>query len=276
MPELPEVETIRAGLAPRVEGRRIQRVAVHEGAKPARLAAADADLRGRRVEGLDRRGKYLIARLDDGRAWVLHLGMTGLLLYRPSEATSGRFERARVDLDGGHGLRFEDMRNFGRWAVAADPREALPNLGPDALSDGFTAEWLHGALARRGTPVKTALLDQRVAAGVGNLYADEALWLARIAPWTPSNGLGAERVRELRDAVRETLLAALHDGGSSFAVAKGGYRYLDAFGREGRYEKRTRVYRREGQACPRPGCEGRIKRILVRGRAARYCPSCQT
>ena len=275
MPELPEVETIRADLAPHVEGRAVERVAVHEGAKPRRLAAADADLRGRRVESLDRRGKYLIARLGDGRAWVLHLGMTGLLLHRPGGAPPGRFERARIDLDGGSGLRFEDMRNFGRWFLAGDPGDALPRLGPEPLSDGFTADWLRGALARRGSPVKTALLDQRIAAGLGNLYADEALWLARIAPRTPSNGLGAARAGRLREAVRETLRDALDARGSSFAVSEGGYRWLDGFGRRGRYEERTRVYRREGKPCPRPGCGGLVERIALRRRAARYCPSCQ-
>ena len=290
MPELPEVETIRAGLAPRVEGRRIERVAIHEGAErlarhreraPASEYAPQArrleeQLTGRRVEGLGRHGKHLIARLDDGRAWVLHLGMTGLLLYRPSDAARARFERARVDLDGGNGLRFEDMRNFGRWAVAADPREVFPNLGPDALSDGFTADWLHGALARRGSPVKTALLDQRVAAGVGNLYADEALWLARIAPWTPSNGLGAERAGRLRDAVLRALREGVEAGGNSFEEQPNGYRYVDAFGKDGSHHGREHVFLREDKPCRRSGCGGRVALTRIGGRRTFYCPACQT
>ena len=275
MPELPEVETIRRGLAPHVEGLEIAGARIAPGAE--RLAVThpprelEALLRGRRVEGLDRHGKYLIARLDGGLAWVLHLRMTGVLLLRPAEEPPGRFERARVEFaGGGPTLRFEDARKFGTWHLVGDAREAFPRAGPDALSDGFTAEWLRGALARRSAPVKTALLDQRVAAGVGNIYADEALWLAAVDPRAASNALGPRRVRRLHGAVRQALLDGLDDGGSSFDA------YRDAFGRSGGHHLRVHVFRRAGEPCERPRCRGcRIARIRLGGRATHFCPSCQ-
>ena len=283
MPELPEVETIRRDLQPHLVGRAVERVAVHGSAKRGRLPRElETELQGRRVEALDRHGKRLIARLDDGRAWVLQLGMTGLLLLRPCDKppAASRFERACVDFGGGTELRFMDMRNFGRWSLAAGPREAIARMGPDWLSEECTPERLHGRLQRRRTPVKAALLDQGVAAGVGNLYADEALWRARIHPTTPANSLGAAEVERLHAAVLETLREAVDARGDSFKAAERGYQYLDAFGEEGRYCRR--VYRRDdkpnkpGKPCDR--CDKPIARIRGRRQgeqASHYCPRCQ-
>ena len=273
MPELPEVETIRRDLQPRITGRAVERITINnKNDKPKRLAPAlRRQLRGRRVEALDRHGKRLIARLDDGRDWVLQLGMTGLLLLRPCDKPPCRFERASAVFDDGTELRFADMRYFGRWSIVADAREGS---APDALSEEFTPDWLLGKLRRRRTPVKAALLDQGVAAGVGNLYADEALWRAGIHPKTPANGLGAEAAERLHGAVLETLREATDDRGSSFKVSPNGYQYLDAFGEEGRY--RHRVYRRDGEPCERCGqLIERDPRIIPRGRASHYCPVCQ-
>jgi formamidopyrimidine-DNA glycosylase len=274
MPELPEVETIRRDLAPHLAGRSIEDVAIHPGGE--RLAIThpprelEAELRGRRIESLGRHGKYLLVHLDDARTWVIHLRMTGLLLLRPPGEPPSRFERARVDLDDGTTLRFEDSRKFGTWHLVDEPREAFPRSGPDALSEGFTPKWLREALARRSVPVKTALLDQRVAAGVGNIYADEALWLAGIDPRTPANSLGSRRVKRLHGAVQQALLDGLDDRGSSFD------RYRDAFGKSGGHHLRVHVFRRDGEPCERPRCRGRrISRLRLGGRATHYCASCQ-
>ena len=274
MPELPEVETIRRDLVPLVVGRRIEHVAIHPGAERVAITHAprelEAQLTGLRIEDLGRHGKYLLVHLDDDRTWVVHLRMTGLLLLRPLEEPSGRFERARIDFDDGTGLRFEDSRKFGTWHLVDDPREAFPRAGPDALSDAFTVAWLREALGRRSVPVKTALLDQRVAAGVGNIYADEALWLAGIDPRAASNGIGPRRVRRLHGAVQQALLDGLGDRGSSFD------RYRDAFGKSGGHHLRVHVFRRDGEPCERERCRGRrISRTRIGGRATHYCGSCQ-
>lgn len=274
MPELPEVETIRRDLEAVVVGRRIERVTIHAGGERVAITHAprelEAQLRGRRLERLGRHGKYLLMHLDDDRTWVVHLRMTGLLLLRPHGEASGRFERARIDFDDGTGLRFEDSRKFGTWHLVEDPREAFPRAGPDALSDAFTPAWLRGALARRSVPIKTALLDQRVAAGVGNIYADEALWLAGIDPRTPANALGARRVSRLHGAIVEALRDGLGDRGSSFDD------YRDAFGKSGGHHLRVHVFRRQGEPCERERCRGRaISRIRLGGRATHFCGSCQ-
>ena len=230
----------------------------------------ERELIGRRIEQLGRHGKYLLARLDDGRTWVLHLRMTGVLLIDPPEAPAGRFERARVDLDDGSTLRFNDARKFGTWHLVEDPREAMPRAGPDALSEEFTVRWLRDALARRSVPIKTALLDQRVAAGVGNIYADEALWIAGIDPRAPASSIGPRRVRRLHAAVQGTLHDALDDRGSSFDS------YRDGFGMSGEHHLRVHVFRRDGEPCERERCRGRqIQRIRLGGRATHYCASCQ-
>ena len=274
MPELPEVETIRRGLEPRIAGRTIEAVRIHAGAE--RLAVTHSprelehELAGRRIETLGRHGKYLIAALDDGRSWVMHLRMTGVLLIGDRAAPSERFERARVELDDGCALRLNDIRKFGTWHLVEDPIEAMPRIGPDALSEEFSARWLRDALGRRSVAVKSALLDQRVAAGVGNIYADEALWIAGIDPRTPAGSIGPRRVTRLHAALLETLREGLADGGSSFDE------YRDAFGLAGGHHLRVHVFRRQDEPCERPRCRGReIRRIYLGGRATHFCGSCQ-
>lgn len=274
MPELPEVETIRRDLEPLIVGRSITGVRIHPGAE--RLAVTHAPraieraLQGRRIEALGRQGKYLLAGLDDGRTWVLHLRMTGSPVYVPpsdADRPAHRFERARVDFDDGGSLRLNDMRKFATWHLVEDAREAMPRTGPDALSAEFSVAWLRAAFARRSTSVKAALLDQAVCAGVGNIYADEACWIARVDPRMPANELTPRRVSKLHAAVRETLLESLDDRGSSFSD------YRDGLGSEGMHHIHVHVFRRNGQPCERCGHE--ITKIRLAGRGTHLCTYCQ-
>ncbi|MFN8638825.1 MAG: bifunctional DNA-formamidopyrimidine glycosylase/DNA-(apurinic or apyrimidinic site) lyase [Dehalococcoidia bacterium] len=272
MPELPEVETIRRDLAPLLVGRRILGVHIHVGGERLAIThaprALEAVLRGRTVTALERHGTYLVARLDDGRAWVLHLRMTGSLVHAPLEAAAHRYERARVELDDGTSLRFNDLRKFGTWHLVDDPAEAMPHAGPDALGPGFTRDWLKAQLARRSVPVKSALLDQHVAAGVGNIYADEACFRARIDPRAAANSLGPRHVSRLHRAVLDALEASIADRGSSFSD------YRDGLGAEGLHHVRVHVFRRTGEPCHE--CGTAIARVRLGGRSTHYCPRCQT
>lgn len=271
MPELPEVETIRQDLLPLLVGRTIERACIHPGGE--RLAVTheprelERQLAGRRVEALTRHGKYLVAQLDDGRAWVLHLRMSGSLVHAPAEAPPGRFERARIDLDDGATLRFNDLRKFGTWHLVEDAREAMPNTGPDALGPGFTARWLRDQLSRRSVAVKAAILDQHVAAGVGNIYADEALYRAGIDPRTPANTLGPRRVARLHRAIIDALEASLADRGSSFSD------YRTGLGTTGYHHIHVHVFRRTGEPCHH--CGTSVARVKVAGRSTHFCPRCQ-
>ena len=271
MPELPEVETIRRDLEPLIVGRTVKRVRIHPGAE--RLAVTDAPrdleraLKGRRIAAVGRQGKYLLLRLDDGRTWVMHLRMTGSLVHAPADAPAHRFERARIDFDDGTTVRFNDLRKFGTWHLVEDPLEAMPNSGPDALSDEFTPAWLLACLKRRGVAVKAVLLDQAVAAGVGNIYADEACWIAAIDPRTPASRIGPTRAKRLHAAILQTLHDSLDDRGSSFSD------YRDGLGGEGLHHVRVHVFRREGQACER--CGSVIEKTRVAGRGTHFCPGCQ-
>ncbi len=271
MPELPEVETIRRDLAPRLIGRTLVRVRIHPGGE--RLAVTHAPreleraLRGRRIVCLGRHGKYLLAHLDDGRTWVLHLRMTGSLVLAAADAPPGRFERARLDLDDGTTLRMNDMRKFGTWHLVDDPAEAMPHSGPDALSDAFSPAWLRDALRRRTTSVKAVLLDQAVAAGVGNIYADEACWIAGIDPRAPADAIGPRVARRLHAAVRLVLEEAIGDRGSSFSD------YRDGLGAEGLHHVYVHVFRREGRPCHR--CGGEVIKVRTAGRGTHLCPGCQ-
>jgi formamidopyrimidine-DNA glycosylase len=271
MPELPEVETIRRDLTPLLVGRRLARVRIHAGGE--RLAVThspreiEAALTGRRVEEIGRHGKYLLLRLDDGQTWVVHLRMTGSLVHVTADADAHRFERARIDLDDGSTLQFNDLRKFGTWHLVEDAREAMPQSGPDALSEEFSDAWFIARLKGRAAPVKALLLDQRIAAGVGNIYADEALWIAKVHPSTAAGTLGPVRVRRLRAAVLQTLHDSLGDRGSSFSD------YRDGLGGEGLHHVRVHVFRRDGQPCER--CSTTIRKVRVAGRGTHYCPRCQ-
>jgi formamidopyrimidine-DNA glycosylase len=271
MPELPEVETIRRDLEPVVVGRTAVAVRIHQGAE--RLAVTHApselerELTGRRVTALGRHGKYMLAGLDDGRTWLLHLRMTGSLLSRAADAPAGRFERARVDFDDSSSLRLDDMRKFATWHLVEDPADAMTRTGPDALSPDFTVAWLREQLGRRSTTVKAALLDQRVAAGVGNIYADEACWIAQIDPRAEAGRLGVRRVARLHGAVIETLTGAIADRGSTFSD------YRDGVGEPGLHQVRWHVFRREGEPCGRCGRE--LSKIRLAGRGTHFCRGCQ-
>jgi formamidopyrimidine-DNA glycosylase len=271
VPELPEVETIRRDLAPLLVGRRILGVRIHPGAERLAITHAprelERELTGRRVEAIGRRGKYLLLELDDGRTWVVHLRMSGSLVHCPPDTSPHRFERARIDLDDGSTLRFNDMRKFGTWHLVEEPRDAMPHGGPDALSEEFTPQWLYSRLKGRKTSVKAVLLDQAVAAGVGNIYADEACWIAAVDPRTAAGRIGPKRAARLHAAVRQTLEESIGDRGSSFSD------YLDGLGSEGMHHVKVAVFRRVGLPCPR--CGAAIRRERVAGRATHFCPRCQ-
>ncbi|MFN2587058.1 MAG: bifunctional DNA-formamidopyrimidine glycosylase/DNA-(apurinic or apyrimidinic site) lyase [Actinomycetota bacterium] len=265
MPELPEVESVRRQLDPELSGRRA--VAVWTDPHPAiPREFQDVDrLRGRRIECVGRRGKFLIAPLDSRLELVMHLGMTGSFRFDVQDD----YARATVDLDDGRRLVFRDVRRFGRMAVvpAGDYRSlpTLARLGPEPLSDQFDPERFAAELRRTTAPVKPFLLSQRPVAGVGNIYADEALWLARIHP--RSRSVGPERARALHAAIREVLSGAIQREGTTFSD----YRMVD--GESGRNADFLIAYGRSGMPCPR--CGTPLRKIVLGGRGTTYCPSCQ-
>ena len=265
MPELPEVESVRRQLAPELAGRRV--VDAWWDPHPAipRQFLDVGRVLGRTIEDVGRRGKFLIAPLDDDLELVMHLGMTGSFRFDFEDP----YVRARLDLDDGRVLAFRDVRRFGRIAVVDRGRyEAIPTLallGPEPLSQEFDAPGFADSLARTRAPVKPFIMSQRPVAGVGNIYADEALWLARIHPM--SRRVGRARALILRDAIREVLSAAIDREGTTFRD----YRLLS--GRRGRNASFLAAYGRGGQPCPR--CRTPLKKVVLGGRGTTYCPSCQ-
>jgi formamidopyrimidine-DNA glycosylase len=272
MPELPEVETIRRDLESRVVGRRITRVHIPPDRVPVVKGMEEAAFRegvaGARIEAVSRRGKYLLLALGGGASLVIHLRMTGALLHRRPEAPPDPYLRAVLSLDDGSELRFSDLRKFGGLWLADDPAAVLPRLGPEPLDDGFSPGYLAGALAGRRAPVKSVLLDQGCLAGVGNIYADEALFAAGIDPRGRAADLPPAAVRRLHAAVRGVLLRGIESRGASFRD------YIDADGREGNMQMHVRVFRRTGKPCY--ACATPIERVKVGGRATHFCPRCQT
>ncbi|MCO5316492.1 MAG: bifunctional DNA-formamidopyrimidine glycosylase/DNA-(apurinic or apyrimidinic site) lyase [Solirubrobacterales bacterium] len=286
MPELPEVETIRRQLDPDLTGRRIAAVEVLDEyfTKPGRPAEFERAVVDREVIDVGRRGKYLLLELDDGRSVVIHLRMTGsLVLVSPDGiANPGdpridtpdlgeRHLKVRFELDDGGELRFSDPRRFGRGFVAG-PDELQgyfgKRLGVEPLSDEFTVEEMARVSAGRTGPLKSFLLNQQVVAGVGNIYADEALFRARLHPLSPAGSMREAHHRALRDGVVEALQRGLDLGGASIDD------YRDAKGRRGTMQTEFLVHRREGEPCPE--CGEPIRRIVVGGRSTYFCPDCQT
>jgi formamidopyrimidine-DNA glycosylase len=267
VPELPEVETIRAQLAPRLEGRRLARVEILDPrlTRPRDRVAVAAQLEGARVIGVERRGKYLLVRLDDERELLVHLRMTGSFGFAPAT-----HERAVLELDDGSRLVYRDVRRFGTWLVLEgadlDAYLAAKN-GPEPLGPRFTASWLAEQLARRRAAIKAVLLDQRVVAGLGNIYADEALWHARIGPLRPANELSAEEVSRLHRALRAALRTGIARQGSTLRD------YATPDGTSGTMQREFRAYGREGEPCDR--CGTPIAKTHAGGRGTWYCPRCQ-
>ena len=269
MPELPEVETIRRQLAPAVEGRRIEEIEVLDArwcdpAPPWEVANA---VRGRRVDRLDRRGKYLVWELSGDVHLVMHLRMTGNLLY----THDARFARVRIGLDDGGAVVFADQRRFGTGVVllGGDARDDYfaSRLGVEPLSADFTAEHLRELARGRRAPAKAFLLNQERIAGVGNIYADEALFRARIHPLRPVGTLRRPQLDALRQAVVESLEAGIDARGATIDD----FRHTD--GASGAFQDRFLVHLRAGEPCVR--CGTPIRKTRAAGRGTYFCPRCQ-
>lgn len=287
MPELPEVETVARQLEPELEGHRIEELEVldERWSRPVPAAELGAAVSGATIEGLGRRGKYLMLALDGDRTLVMHLRMTGnlvlvegddvldpsegRLLYQGERTTSAKHLRARFLLDDGRELWFTDPRRFGEAFLIDDADLPLrfERLGVEPLSSEFTAEALGAMAAGRTAPLKSFLLDQSGVSGVGNIYADEALYRARLHPLSPAGSMNLEHLEALRDAVVAALEAGIDAGGSSIDD------YRDGRGEKGTMQEKFLVHTREGEPCP--SCGGEIVRIVVGGRSTYFCPSCQ-
>lgn len=291
MPELPEVETIRRQLEPELVGLEVAEAEVldERWTRPVAPAEVEEALAGRRVAAVGRRGKYLIVGFEDGDALVMHLRMTGNLLIKAPFAaghspldprlgaprlyeagTDDRYLRARIAFTDGSELWFTDPRRFGHAALLAE-HEIAPyfaeRLGVEPLSGELTADGLAAIAAGRKAPLKSFLLNQTGIAGIGNIYADEALFRAELHPLSPAGSMRAEHCEALREGIVEALEAGLASGGASIDD------YRDARGEQGSMQDEFLVHTREGEPCP--DCGGAIVRIVVGGRSTYYCPSCQ-
>lgn len=286
MPELPEVETVRRGLAPYIEGARIEAVTLNR--PDLRFPFPEgfvSGLEGHTITHLGRRAKYLIATLSNGGAWLSHLGMTGAFLVadqlleeasrlNPGDS-SGKHVHVRVHLvhpaRGRVTLSYSDPRRFGFMDLFG-PGAANPftdSLGPEPLGNDLSAPYLAERLRARKGPIKTALLDQRVIAGLGNIYVCEALHMSGIDPRRAGGTLDGGEFEKLVAAIRQVLAAAIAAGGSTLKD------FARADGQPGYFQHSFAVYGHEGDPCPRPGCGGTIKRIVQAGRSTFFCPTCQ-
>ncbi len=286
MPELPEVETVRRGLEPALAGARLRSVLARRPDLRFALPAGFVQrLTGARVERLARRGKYILAPLDRGETLIIHLGMTGrfeieggggpprpggLALAPPAHA---RHAHVVFETEAGATITFFDARRFGFMDLIATDGLAthsrFAGLGPEPLGETFDAACLKAAFAGRQAGAKTLLLDQRVVAGLGNIYVCEALHRARVSPLKPAGTIGGRKLVALAAAVRSILREAIAAGGSTLRD------YAGADGALGYFQHRFEAYGRAGEACASPGCGGQIVRIVQAGRATFYCPTCQ-
>lgn len=268
MPELPEVETIRRSLLP-LRGARLIGVEVASGQLRRPVAAAQlAPAIGTRIEDFERRGKFLLAHLSEGLVLLFHFGMTGTVLVREQGWCPRAHDHLWVNLDSGQVLVVNDPRRFGLVRLAPKGElEELRRLGPDAWSDAYDGAWLFAQSRARKTAVKNWLMDQRVLAGLGNIYATEALHRAGIRPRRAAGRLRRSEAEALHRAIRVTLAEAIEAGGSSISD------FRDARGRPGYFQHRFRVYERAGQPCF--SCGAPIRRCILAGRSSFYCPACQ-
>lgn len=282
MPELPEVETVRRGLSPVMEGQVIARAQVNRPDLrwpfPPEMAAR---LTGRRVLALRRRSKYILADLDSGESLLIHLGMSGRMLvsgdplgqFVHEHPMAEKHDHVVLDMANGARITFNDPRRFGAmdllYTATADQHKLLAVIGPEPLGNDFNEPYLVAALKGRNTPVKSALLDQRIVAGLGNIYVCEALFRARISPRRRAGQIAAPRVAAMVPIIRQVLTEAIEAGGSSLRD------FRQADGELGYFQHSFDAYGRESEPCRAPGCTGTIARIVQSGRSSFYCPKCQ-
>lgn len=271
MPELPEVETVRRGLAEHVVGNKFKEITVlHRRATSPKSIAALTSLKGARVTEVARRGKFLWFKLDRPEVLVGHLGMSGQFLIQPRSAPDEHHLRVKISL-GKLDLRFIDQRTFG-WLGVDETRDGLPTYVKDIAADPFDAEFnLEETIERfkkKKTEIKRVLLDQGVMSGVGNIYADEALWRSKIHPESRTETMKVSRIKELIENATSVMSEALSVGGTSFDDL-----YINVNGESGYFERSLAVYGQEGEGCPRCGRE--IRRIKFANRSSHFCPKCQ-
>lgn len=274
MPELPEVETVRRGVAPALEGRRITRVIVRRRDLRRPLPPDfETCVTGARVHRVARRAKYLLLAIGDDRVVVIHLGMSGRLTLVHAADPPGPHDHVDLVLGDGTVARFCDPRRFGLVLLATEStlerHPLFAHLGPEPLSAAFDGAYLAAALAGRRQAVKTALLDQRLVVGLGNIYVCEALHRAGIAPERPAGGIARADIDRLVADIRTVLRDAVAAGGSSLRD------HRQASGELGYFQHNFRIYGREGEDCLTPGCGGLIRRRRQGGRSTFYCPACQ-
>ena len=270
MPELPEVETVRRGLALRMTGRRIVRAELR---RPDLRRPFPPDLAerldGARIGALTRRGKYILIELDDSGFLLLHLGMSGRITAGGAEAAPEPHDHVVLTLDDDTVVRFNDPRRFGLLDYIVRGQESahtlLAGLGPEPLEPGFDGRYLNRVLARKMTPIKSALLDQRIVAGLGNIYVCEALYRASISPRRLAASVVGARAERLATAIREVLAEAIAAGGSSLRD------YVQANGELGYFQHRWAVYGKEGEPCPDCNCAEGVRRITQAGRSTFFC-----
>jgi len=282
VPELPEVETVRRGLLPVMEGTVIAHADIRRPDLrwpfPPRMAER---LSGRRVDRLRRRSKYILADLDSGETLILHLGMSGRILisgqiqgnFHHDSAAPSKHDHVVLDMENGARVTFNDARRFGAMDLAptdtVERHPLLADLGPEPLGNAFHEDYLIARLQGRNTPIKAALLDQKVVSGLGNIYVCEALFRAGISPRRKAGRIAAPRIRALVPIIRDVLTEAIEAGGSSLRD------HRQTNGELGYFQHTFRVYDREGQPCTTPGCDGMISRVIQSGRSSFYCPLCQ-
>ncbi len=270
MPELPEIETIRLGLEPHLQGQRIRTAIVRNRRLrwpvPRKLSELVA---GRRIERLERRSKYLL--VDCGGAWLIfHLGMSGSLRVVPADTPPGTHDHVDLVLESGNALRLHDPRRFGAllWEPGEPSRhKLLRGLAPEPLGNAFNADWLFERTRGRKAPIKNLVMDSRLVCGVGNIYANESLFRAGIHPARAAGRISQPRYARLVDAIRTTLRAAIQAGGSSLRD------FVHADGSPGSFQQQYLVYGRAGEGCAR--CGNTIRTVRIGQRSAFYCPSCQ-
>lgn len=269
MPELPEVETYVRELRPRLAGKRVTGGEVRWPrviAQPDAAAFVDL-LRGQRFERFERRGKYMLLGLESGESLIIHLRMTGEVRVHPASVEPDKHTHLLLTLDSGERLHYRDPRKFGRLWLVADTAQVLHRLGPEPLDGGFTGAALGQRLAGRTASIKALLLNQSILAGVGNIYADEALFLAGIDPRRAGGELAEEEVERLHESIRSVLQAAIAGRGSSLQ------NYAPPGDEKGSYQESHQVFRRTDQPCY--ACGTAIRRIVLAQRSTHFCPSCQ-